>query len=169
MRHASQSVAVFTLLSVLLFAVMIPGGPIETRHFSNIGMTAIVAFNTFLTVLGIGSVAIVIFTLRGARWAAPAAVVAGFAYAAVYALDLLAIFPVSPDPMPNLLKWLEIIGLMLSLPMTGSAIELMRQGYSANSSMQIAHAKRSYILAAALVFVAGAAIIGFASLNAGRN
>lgn len=169
MRHPNRSVAVLTLLSVALFAVMIPGGPIETRHFRDIGVTAIVAFNTFLTTLGLSSIAIVVFAARGARWVAPAALAAGFAYAAVYALDLLGIFPASPDPMPSHLQRMEIIGLALSLPLMASAIALMRRGHSVESSKRIVFARRCYPLMAMLAVVAGAAIIGFASVYAGRN
>ena len=117
-KHMGHTVAVLLVLSAVLLGILVPGGPIETRSFSHISPLILGAFNTFLTVLGIGSLALAYFAFKGKRWAALAAAFCGISYFLVYALDLGMIFPVSPDKMPPALFAIEVAGLLVSFPLT---------------------------------------------------
>lgn len=106
------------LLSTLMFWTLIPGGPFETRKFGHYSPFILGAFNTFLTVLGFGSLVVVYFCFAGSQWAYYAAGICGISYFLVYALDLGKIFPVSPDKMSRALFILAVTGLILSIPIT---------------------------------------------------
>lgn len=106
------------ILSSGLLGSLVPGGLIETRDFSHINPITLGAFNTFLTVLAIGSILLVYFIFREAKWAFIVSAICGISYFLVYVLDLGVIFPVSSDPMPTALFVIEIIGAVVSLPLT---------------------------------------------------
>lgn len=106
------------ILSSGLLGSLVPGGLIETRDFSHINPITLGAFNTFLTVLAIGSILLVYFIFREAKWAFIVSAICGISYFLVYVLDLGVIFPVSRDPMPTALFVIEIIGTVVSLPLT---------------------------------------------------
>jgi hypothetical protein len=101
-----------------MFWTLIPGGPVETRRFSHYPPFILGSFNTFLTILGIGSLVVVYFCFAGSKWAFYGAGICGISYSAVYALDLGKVFPVSPDKMPRALFIIEVTGLILSIPLT---------------------------------------------------
>jgi len=106
------------LLSTLMFWTLIPGGPVETRKFGHYSPFILGAFNTFLTLLGFGSLVVVYFCFAGSQWAFYAAGICGISYFLVYALDLGKIFPISPDEMSRALFIIELTGLILSIPIT---------------------------------------------------
>ncbi|WGI26403.1 hypothetical protein QEN58_04880 [Halomonas alkaliantarctica] len=117
-NYIGYAVAGLLALSAALLSALIPGGPIENRNFSHISPLKLGMFNVFLTVLGIGSFALVYFSIVGAKPAFIAAALCGISYLLVYALDLTKIFPVSPDRMPRALFWIEVVGFVLSIPLT---------------------------------------------------
>jgi len=96
-------VSALLLLSFVLLAVLVPGGPIETRNFTHINPVILGALNTFLTLLGIVSILLVYFISKEKKWAFIVSAICGISYFLVYALDLGKIFPVSPDSMPQAL------------------------------------------------------------------
>ena len=49
----------------------------------------------------------------------------GVEYFLVYSLDLLRIFPVSPDSMPHVLRWMEVAGIIASFPLISLSIQLV--------------------------------------------
>ena len=106
------------LFSTLLFWTLVPGGPVETRKFGHYSPFILGAFNTFLTILGLGSLVVVYFCFNGSQWAFYVAGICGISYLLVYALDLGKIFPVSPDKMSRALFIIELTGLILSIPTT---------------------------------------------------
>lgn len=117
-KTSRRLVAGLLAASGFLLATMIPGGPVETRDFSAISPLTLAAFNVFLTLLGMGSVALAyIIGARRRSWFVLSSVV-GVAYAAVYGLDLFGIFPRSPIAMPRLLWILEWIGGLVAIPLT---------------------------------------------------
>ncbi|MDM5175846.1 hypothetical protein PO883_01345 [Massilia sp. DJPM01] len=166
MTPTRKLVAALTLVSVLLFSTMVPGGPIETRNFANIGEASVILFNIFLTALGIGSLALVYFLLKGGRWVAHATAIAGLGFAVVYALDLLSIFPVSLDPMPSLLQRREIIGMIISLALIGASLALARENSSGNDPITMMGAKPTFLIASGVAILIGAGIVIFASYHA---
>lgn len=111
------SVIALLIISTVLLGVLVPGGPIEKRSFSHIAPFILGAFNSFLTILGLGSLILAILVFLKYRWALYAASLSGISYFLVYALDLGKIFPVSPDKMPRALFIIEVIGLMFSIPL----------------------------------------------------
>lgn len=57
MRNSANRypIAILLALSTALLALLIPGGPIETRTFPHIDLYILILFNLFLTLLGIAS------------------------------------------------------------------------------------------------------------------
>ena len=124
------------LLGVIfvLLAVLVPGGPVETRSFADLPAWVYWGFNAFLIGLGIFTVIALVFTALKRWWAFIAAAVAGVLYILVYVLDLAGVFPVSADPMPPSLLWIEVIdSILAAVLIVFSAIEakaLRRSGQS---------------------------------------
>lgn len=166
-KYMNRGVSSLLVFSAVLLGILVPGGPIETRDFSHISPVILAAFNTFLTVLGIGSIAFAYFALKGKHWAVVASLVCGISYFLVYALDLGKIFPVSPNEMPLALLVIEVVGLLVSLPLaylSWRAIQMtMELGY-ANESGSAMNKKHVQVLAIAVL--AGIGIIIFATLAA---
>lgn len=113
--------------SGIALALLVPGGPIETRSFAHINPLILGAFNTFLTTLGLGSLLLIYFVLKSVRWAMFAAAVCGISYLGVYGLDLAQIFPVSPDAMPPALLAIEVLGAVISFPLVALSIQALRR------------------------------------------
>ena len=103
------------MLLVASFATLVPGGPVETRGFSGLGGPVFWGFNVFLVTLGVIAIAAAIGLIRGRRAAAWAAIAASWGYVFVVLLDLGAVFPRSPDPIPLLLGLVEILDFILAL------------------------------------------------------
>jgi len=126
MRSSRLVVTALLVASALNLASMVPGGFVETRDFSAYPSMVLAAFNVFLTVLGLGSLVLaygVTKTGSGYRWSA----LAGFAFVAVYLLDLFRIFPVPPNPMSSLLATLEWIGTGLGVALAAASLILSRR------------------------------------------
>jgi len=104
-------------ISGIALGALVPGGPIETRSFVHMHPFTLGMFNTFLTTLVLGSLLLIYFVLRSQRWAMPTAAGVGLSYLGVYGLDLVKIFPVSPDAMPPALLMIEVLGTVLSFPL----------------------------------------------------
>lgn len=114
-----------TVSSLLLFS-LVPGGPVEHRDFSRLDAGVLLAFNLFLTLLGIGSLLLAFGVLRRSRLAHGAAMLAGIAYFTVYALDLIGLFPQSPTAMTTALYLIEIAGLAVAIPLVVHACRALR-------------------------------------------
>ena len=104
-------------LSSGLLSVLIPGGPIETRRFSHINPLILGGFNTFLTSLVLVSLLLLCVVAQGRAWALLASAFCGVFYFLVYVLDLGTLFPISPDPMPQALWGIEVLGAIVSIPL----------------------------------------------------
>lgn len=103
-------------LSGVLLSILVPGGPVENRDFSHINPAVLLTFNIFLTVLGLGSFALLKLLWNQSHWAWKASMLAGISYILVYCADLAVIFPKSPTPMSPILLWIEIIGVVVAVP-----------------------------------------------------
>ncbi len=114
-------------ISGIALGTLVPGGPIETRSFAHIDPLTLGVFNTFLTTLVIGSLPLVYFVLQSKRWAMLTAVGFGVSYLGVYGLDLVKIFPVSPDAMPPALLAIEVLGTILSLPLMVVSVQALQE------------------------------------------
>jgi len=113
-RYISQRKEVlFCLLALLLsFASLVPGGPVETRDFSQMDARAYWAFNAFLTILGLAGFVVAYFVWRDEARGYRAAIVIGWLYVAA---DLGRVFPVSPDPTGFVLGIIMIADAILAL------------------------------------------------------
>ena len=156
------------IMSGAVLTVMVPGGPVETRMFAHYSPLVLGAFNSFLTVLGLASFVLAWFAFREKGWALTGAIFCGIGYLLVYALDLAVIFPVSPDPMPQALLILEIVGIALSLPLIWIAFAMHQKGRMAQKEWP--HLWSLVTGPAVMLGIAGGmlaiAIIAFATLAA---
>ncbi len=110
-------VTVLLGISAGLLATLIPGGPIENRDFSHIDPLILAAFNVFLTSLDLGTLVLMVLTIRGQEWAIASAFYVALAYYGVYAIDLAQVFPKSPTPMSPVLARIELVGMSTSIPL----------------------------------------------------
>ena len=122
--NARYLVATLLVMSAAMLGVLIPGGPIETRNFSDMSPVILLGFNILLTILGLGSFVLAYFVLDRRRGGYMLSAFFGVEYFLVYSLDLLGIFPVSPDSMPHLLRWIEVVGVVASFPLISLSIQL---------------------------------------------
>jgi hypothetical protein len=154
---------VLLLVSMVNLTLMVPGGPVETRHFGHIPSIVLLAFNGFLTGLGIFSMVLAVSLWLDVSWAPGGTLAAGVAYLLVYALDLGRIFPRSPDQMPRLLAIMEWLGLIMSLPLIVLSVRsLMLSGPGTTGSMAVSAWWW-------LILFPAAGIVWFATRAAGRK
>jgi hypothetical protein len=165
--NARNSLAALLIISAVLLGVLIPGGPIETRSFSQISPAILLGFNTILTILGLGSVVLAYLALNRRKGAYMLSVFFGVANFLVYALDLLGIFPVSPDSMPRILRWIEVAGIVVSFPLISLSMQLaLTLDNTVNSRTEIP--KSRYLSLIFLMAMAAIGIITFATREAMR-
>ena len=156
------------ILSSGLLGSLVPGGSIETRDFSHINPIILGAFNTFLTVLAIGSFLLVYFIFREAKWAFIVSAICGISYFLVYVLDLGVIFPVSSDPMPMALFLIEIVGTIVSVPLILMSVKQflkIQQDDRPEISLKKTYSPKFLYIAFLSIFV-GCGIITFATVSA---
>ena len=164
-------VSVLLILSFGLLAALVPGGPIETRSFAHIAPLILAAFNTFLTTLGILSVLLVYFILKNRHWALVISALCGVSYFLVYALDLGKIFPISPDPMPQTLFIIELLGSIASVPLILVSISRVISIYNSHQPATISQSypnRFGYLFGYLISFlvIVGIGIIIFATQSA---
>ncbi len=150
-------------LSALLLALLIPGGPIENRDFSHIHPVILGGFNIFLTVLNLGSIALIVLVIRHAGRVGHWVVIVAMLYFAVYALDLAQLFPRSPTPMTQPLALIEVLGMIVAVPLMFAARSLVPASAGRHEPMMSATG-RWWIGAA--VLIVGAVIVVFATDSA---
>ncbi|GEO85405.1 MULTISPECIES: hypothetical protein [Alphaproteobacteria] len=119
------AVVALLVASALNLSLMVPGGFVETRDFSAYPAIVLGAFNVFLTVLGLGSLVLAFVLARNGKGYGLSAL-AGLAFVCVYLLDLIRVFPVTPNPMSLLLATLEWLGTGLGGALVVVAITLAR-------------------------------------------
>ncbi|RXJ66380.1 hypothetical protein CRV08_12930 [Halarcobacter ebronensis] len=100
------------LLSVLL-TILVPGGPIETRDFSNYSETVLVLFNIFLTTLGLLSFVVAFLVAKRKKYSIVLSALFALLYILVYLFDLFKIFPTSPVSMSSTLFLIEVISTFI--------------------------------------------------------
>jgi hypothetical protein len=156
------------ILSSVLLVSLVPGGSIETRDFSHINPIILGTFNTFLTMLGIGSFLLIYFVFQEAKWTYLVATVFGISYFLVYVLDLGVIFPVSRDPMPMTLFVIEIVGTVVSVPLILMSVKQflkIQQDDRPEISLKKTYSPK-FLYIAFLSILVGCGIITFATISA---
>ena len=161
-------VSALLVLSFGLLGSLIPGGSIETRSFSHIDPLILGAFNTFLTSLEIISLLIVYFILKDLKWAFIVSSLCAISYFIVYALDLRTLFPVSPDPMPQALFIIEVLGMIVSFPLLFLSVRgAMNINNSSNNKVMLNKPySKTFAYFAFFLVVVGVGIITFATKSA---
>jgi uncharacterized membrane protein (UPF0136 family) len=166
-KNIKYTVAALLALSALMLGILVPGGPIETRSFSNFNPIVLGLFNIFLTVLGLTSFVLIYFILKGKRWSLIISAICGISYLAVYLLDLGKIFPVSKDPMPTTLTIIEALGSIISLPLIAMSFRPIGRTRISHGNESVAFSKSLIFLIGVLV-IAGIGIVVFATKAALR-
>ena len=167
MKINKKMAAFMLLISLVNLSIMIPGGPIETRQFSQYPAFVLGGFNTFLTLLGLGSIIGVYFILKNKKWALWLSFYCGIGYEAVYLLDLFKIFPTSPVAMPTSLFILETIGAIVAIPlMIFSYLAVRDESNETSFSNSKKQLTTRTILTTLIFAIIGIAIIAFATVSA---
>lgn len=145
------AIATLLIMSAVMLGVLIPGGPIETRNFSGMSPVILVGFNTLLTALGLGSLALAYFVLDRRKGAYMLSAFLGVEYFLVYSLDLLGIFPFSQDSMPHVLRWIEVAGVIASFPLIYLSIQLAltldNSARTKNGPFRLEHIRQIFLIA----------------------
>ena len=161
-----QKITIFTLvISIFTLAWMVPGGPVETRSFSNILPEVVLGFNIFLTALIIVAISLIYFMYKKQKWAYQANGVVGLAFALVFILDLGGIFPVSLDPMQTLLFVMEIIGLLLGVLLMWLSYKTL-QTTSESFWINTFKISKFWIIVGIMLLLLGVYVIYFATTSA---
>jgi hypothetical protein len=100
--------------STALLISMVPGGSVETRSFAHLPRPVYWGFNVFLVLLGLASMAAVSLLLLRQPAGLQLAVICTSLLLLVFLLDLMKIYPKSPDEMEPALLILEAITLATS-------------------------------------------------------
>ena len=160
-------VSVLLVLSTVLLAVLIPGGPIETRDFSHISPLVLGLFNSFLTILGMGGLVLVYFCWKYKHWAFYASLLCGTSYFFVYVLDLTGIFPTSPSAMPIALELIEYSGSIVSIPLMFYSLAAIKHRSRVAISIETGSGFDTRQVVVVVVFsIISVAIVTFATLAA---
>ena len=99
----------FLFLNAALLTILVPGGPIENRDFTNLTGIIYWGFNIFLISLGILTFLTTYYVLIRERMAIRLGIILSICYLIVYILDLAKIFPRSSTKMSNKLMLMEIV------------------------------------------------------------
>ena len=153
------------IISILTLAWMVPGGPVETRSFSNNLPEVVLGFNIFLTALIIVAISLVYFMSKKQKWAYQANGIVGFAFALVFILDLGGIFPVSLDPMQKLLFAMEVVGLLLGILLMWLSYKTI-QTIPENFWMNTVKIPKFWITMGIMLLLLGVYVIYFATTSA---
>lgn len=148
------------IISTINLALMIPGGFVEMRGFSAYSSLVLGLFNTFLTILGLGSLvlAYLFFTNYSGYFIT---ILVGISYMIVYLIDLFKVFPKSPKPMSKLLASLESLGTLLGFILIAVTAYIWRN-VSDQSSTHVSLSSLTIIL----ISFAGLIIIAFSTYAA---
>lgn len=160
----TNRIAILLFTSFLLLSSLIPGGPIETRSFSHIDSEVLFAFNTFLTLLALGSAITALLVWKRLQYAYVLSAFFAISYFTVYALDLTTVFPVSPDSMPTALLTIEVVGIVISIPLFLLSIKEILQKKEPSLTPQIN--SKTLALTGLILLPIGTFIIIFATFSA---
>ncbi len=104
------ALACLLFVNMTLLTILVPGGPVENRDFSNMPKKAFVGFNVFLVGLGVVSILGAFWLMTStSTYAVVVALLLGVLYAIVYFIDLAGVFPKSGTPMSPALMGFEIV------------------------------------------------------------
>ena len=162
MKSKRLIVTILLTASVANLSLMIPGGSIETREFTEYSPIVLACFNIFLTSLGFGSLAASYFMYKQDKGYVISTIL-GVAYMAVYLLDLGHIFPVSLNPMPPTLAKLEWIGLVLGGALTAGSILTLRGRRQESISFQ---KPKLPLMVKIILIILAALIVIYATISA---
>lgn len=102
-------------LNVTCLSILVPGGPVENRDFSELKGFIFWSFNIFLITLGIVSFITCYLLLISNINSIIIAQVIAVLYFIVYVIDLAGIFPKSSTKMSKHLMFIEILNTSLAI------------------------------------------------------
>ncbi|MFQ3613267.1 MAG: hypothetical protein SNJ68_06085 [Cyanobacteriota bacterium] len=108
----SRRAMVALLLLIASFATLVPGGPIETRDFSQMDPVIFWGFNVLLIGMGLAGMSLCFWLWQARNFALWGSIGLGWGYLTIYVLDWVHIFPPSPDPIGLSLMIVEIFGFI---------------------------------------------------------
>ncbi len=117
----AQKAALSLVLLIASFATLVPGGPIETRDFSQLDTTIFWGFNLLLIAMGLTGLTLSYGMRRGRTWSLKGSICLAWMYLTVFILDWTQVFPPSSDPMGLSLALVEIFGAMCCAYVLGFA------------------------------------------------
>lgn len=161
-------VAMLLLMSAVVLALRMPGGPLETRHFTQLDPARLAAYKVFLTGLGAGSLVLTYFVFKGRRRVLSIAAACGSVYCLVYAFDVAGVFPRSREPVAMVLRALEWLGLGLAAPLSAAALRASSVALPAADD-EIYQPPRVPPRLATLAFAVGLGLLIFAAVAALRG
>jgi hypothetical protein len=117
----AQKAALSLVLLIITFATLVPGGPIETRDFSQLDPLVFWGFNLLLMAMGLTGLTLSYGMWRGRTWSLRGSIGLAWMYLTVFILDWAMVFPPSSDPMGLSLALVEIFGAMCCAYVLGFA------------------------------------------------
>ncbi len=157
-RRQRWTLGVLLAVVGLALTALIPGGPVEHRHFGHIPPELLLTWQVALTALGLGSIWMAVLLVRGAPLNPGLMFTTALAYLVVYALDLIGWFPPTPTPMSRVLLTLEMLGIALVIPVFWLTAQ------SAERITRLPLALLFHPLAVAAIVVAAVGLLIFAGL-----
>ncbi len=109
----NKVVSICLLALVISFAMLVPGGFIETRDFSHLDAKGFWGFNAFLIALSLVAIVMIFLTWQQKKPAFWVSITVAWLYIFVFILDWSHVFPTSPDPMSFWLCMIEILDSIL--------------------------------------------------------
>ncbi len=107
------------IVLILLFGLLVPGGPVENRDFSHMAssdpLNLFNLFNAFLIIFLMTIIAMIFYTQTHERWTYYVSILIGITFIFIASIDLAGIFPTSPTPMSTPLMTIEVIDSWIAL------------------------------------------------------
>ena len=117
-------------LMILLFATLVPGGPVENRDFSHMisadPLNPFNLFNAFLIIILMTTITMIFYTQTRARWTYRVSMFLGVSYFVIFAIDLAGVFPTSPTRMSTPLMTIETIDSWVAIMVTWFSYRSLR-------------------------------------------
>lgn len=108
-----KNLPILLTVMILLFALLVPGGPVENRDFSHMissdPLNLFNLFNAFLIIILMMIITMIFYTQTRARWTYYVSIFLGISFVFIAFIDLAGIFPTSPTPMSTPLLTIEVV------------------------------------------------------------
>lgn len=146
------------ILSLLVLAPMIPGGPVENRTFPDMPVAVATSYNILIVIVGLATIPLAILTRRASRLWASFALVDALGFLGIYGFDLAHVFPGGPAMGAKLIVF-ESMGVLVAAALAVSAArDLSRPDAVTGQTTPVLSASMVLGLAAVCLLVGGVAV-----------